>query len=244
MAGTAEAVAAATGGAAGAGAGAPASTGGAAAAKDTGAAAAAAATSVLGGDAAAAGGKTGDGKNPAATATSGPPEKYAFVHPDHEKGGKYDEPTIAAYAEVAREAGWTQEQAQKHLDRLTKTSRERAQQVMTDLKAQWQKEADDARTAERTKWIEEAKADKEFGGEKWDENRASALRFLEQFTDQPKELIADLDKAGIGFNLRFLKLLARAGKSIQGDKFVGTGMAATGGPAGDAKSFFANMKQG
>lgn len=243
MAGTAEAVAAATGGAAGAGA--AASTGGAAAAaaaKDAGATSAAAATSVLSGEA-AAGGKTGDGKNPAATATSGPPEKYSFVHPDAAKGGKYDEPTLAAYSEVARESGWTQEQAQKHLDNLTKTSRERAQQVMTELKTQWQKEADDARAAERTKWVEEAKADKDFGGEKWDQNRADALAFLQQFTDQPKELIADLDKVGIGFNLRFLKLLAKAGKAMQGDKFVGAGMSA-GAEAGGARSFFKNMKQG
>lgn len=129
------------------------------------------------------------------------PEKYEFTAPD---GREFDGETIAAYSEVARELGLSQEAAQKLLDRM-------GPQMAQRQEAQIQ--------AVRNEWTKAATSDKEFGGEKLSENLSVAKKALDAFgTPELRDL---LNTSGLGNHPEVIRLFFRAGKAISEDRFVG-----------------------
>ena len=121
------------------------------------------------------------------------PEKYEFKAPD---GREFDGETIAAYSEVARELGLSQDAAQKLLDRM-------GPQIQ----------------AVRNEWTKSATSDKEFGGPALAENLSVAKKALDAFgTPELRDL---LNTSGLGNHPEVIRLFFRAGKAISEDRFVG-----------------------
>ena len=129
------------------------------------------------------------------------PEKYEFKAPD---GREFDGETIAAYSEVARELGLSQDAAQKLLDRM-------GPQMAQRQEAQIQ--------AVRNEWTKSATSDKEFGGPALAENLSVAKKALDAFgTPELRDL---LNTSGLGNHPEVIRLFYRAGKAISEDRFVG-----------------------
>lgn len=129
------------------------------------------------------------------------PEKYEFKAPD---GREFDGETIAAYSEVARELGLSQDAAQKLLDRM-------GPQMAQRQEAQIQ--------AVRNEWTKSATSDKEFGGPALAENLSVAKKALDAFgTPELRDL---LNTSGLGNHPEVIRLFFRAGKAISEDRFVG-----------------------
>jgi hypothetical protein len=138
-----------------------------------------------------------------ATADAKPvvPEKYEFKAPE---GREFDGETIAAYSEVARELGLSQDAAQKLLDRM-------GPQMAQRQEAQIQ--------AVRNEWTKSATSDKEFGGPALAENLSVAKKALDAFgTPELRDL---LNTSGLGNHPEVIRLFFRAGKAISEDRFVG-----------------------
>lgn len=142
-----------------------------------------------------------------AVKASGAPEKYTFAAPD---GMTYDPEVLESFSGAAKEAGLTQEAAQKLIEKMAPaiTARQ-ADQVQ----------------AIRKEWLDASTADKEFGGEKLAENLGVARKALDNFGSP--ELRELLDETGLGNHPEVIRFMYRAGKAISEDKFVGG--SATGG---------------
>lgn len=152
---------------------------------------------------------------------AGAPEKYEFAAPE---GKSYDDKTIAAYSEAAKELNLTQEAAQKMLDKLAPAIHDRQ---MEQIKAV------------REGWAEASRTDKEIGGDKLTETLSVAKKGLEKFgTPELKTL---LDESGLGNHPEIIRAFARAGREISADKVV-TGNAVHGNApaANDPKSLYPN----
>ena len=134
-------------------------------------------------------------------APKGAPEKYEFKPVD---GRELDSETMSTFAEVAKEAGLTQDAAQKILDRMAPQMAQRQQAQIEAI---------------RNEWVAASKTDSEFGGEKIAENLATAKKALDQFGTP--ELRALLNESGLGNHPEIIRLMYRAGKAISEDKYVG-----------------------
>lgn len=134
-------------------------------------------------------------------AADGVPEKYTFTAPE---GKGYDPAILESFSGAAKEAGLTQDAAQKLIETMAPaiTARQ-ADQVQAIYKG----------------WQDASTADKEFGGEKLAENLGVARKALENFGTP--ELRTMLDATGLGNHPEIIRLLFRAGKAISEDKFVG-----------------------
>ncbi|HEV2133795.1 MAG TPA: hypothetical protein VGR47_05985 [Terracidiphilus sp.] len=135
------------------------------------------------------------------TAASTAPESYTFTAPE---GTEYDPEVLGAYAGAAKEAGLTQDAAQKLIEKMAPALA--ARQV-------------DQVQAIHKEWLDASTADKEFGGEKLPENLGVARKTLEKFGSP--ELRALLDETGLGNHPEVIRFFYRAGKAISEDKFVG-----------------------
>lgn len=140
------------------------------------------------------------------------PEKYEFKAPE---GTTYDPQVMESFSGAAKEAGLTQDAAQKLIEKMAP--------------ALVARQADQVAAIHR-EWLEASTADKEFGGEKLKENLGVAKRALDTFDPQPMgadgKLVATplrklLDDTGLGNHPEILRLFYRAGKAISEDKFVG-----------------------
>jgi hypothetical protein len=136
---------------------------------------------------------------PAAT-TSVVPERYEFKAPE---GTEFDSKVIEAYSGAAKQAGLSQDTAQKLLESMAPA-----------LAARQAEQID----AIHTGWTEASTADKEFGGEKFKENLAVARKGLEAFSTP--ELRTLLDDTGLGSHPEVIRYFYRAGKAISEDKVV------------------------
>ena len=145
----------------------------------------------------------------------GAPEKYEFKPVE---GRELDSETMSTFAEVAKEAGLTQDAAQKILDRMAPQMAQRQQAQIEAI---------------RSEWVEASKTDSEFGGEKIAENLATAKKALDQFGTP--ELRALLNESGLGNHPEIIRLMYRAGKAISEDTYVGRAASVGGKPA--PKSF-------
>ena len=148
-------------------------------------------------------------------APKGAPEKYEFKPVE---GRELDSETMSTFAEVAKEAGLTQDAAQKILDRMAPQMAQRQQAQIEAI---------------RSEWVEASKTDSEFGGDKIAENLATAKKALDQFGTP--ELRALLNESGLGNHPEIIRLMYRAGKAISEDTYVGRAASVGGKPA--PKSF-------
>ena len=155
-------------------------------------------------------------QTPAATATEAPasettttelpaapvvPETYVFTAPE---GKEYDPQVLESFSGAAKEAGLTQDAAQKLIDKMAPAIAARqADQVVAIHK----------------EWLDASTADKEFGGEKLAENLGVARKALDSFGTPTLSKL--LDDTGLGNHPEVIRLLYRAGKAISEDKFVG-----------------------
>jgi len=149
-----------------------------------------------------------------ADAKTSAPEKYEFAAPE---GREFDVETIAAYSEVARELGLSQEAAQKLLDRMGPTMATRQQTQIQAVREGWAKSSNE---------------DKEFGGSKLPENLSVAKKALDAFGSP--ELRTLLNESGLGNHPEVIRFFFRAGNAISEDRFVG---GSAGKPKGQPKSF-------
>jgi len=145
------------------------------------------------------------------------PESYEFATPE---GVEILEGAKEAYAEVAKELGLTQEQAQAAFSKL-------AAKGVENQRAQLE-------TVNRT-WVAQSTADPEFGGEKLQENLAVSKKALDTFGT--KELRDLLNESGLGNHPEVIRFMYRAGKAISEDTVI-VGKAPKGTKT-DAKDFYA-----
>lgn len=144
-------------------------------------------------------------------APKGPPEKYEFKPVE---GRELDSETMSTFAEVARDAGLTQEAAQKILDRMAPQMAQRQQAQIEAI---------------RKEWVAASQTDAEFGGDKIAENLATARKALDQFGTP--ELRALLNESGLGNHPEIIRMMYRAGKAISEDTYVGRAASTGGKPA-------------
>lgn len=138
------------------------------------------------------------------------PEKYEITAPEGFEG--IDEALLNDFTPLAKEAGISNEQAQKLADLYSK-------QVMAQEQAQeqqWFKQ--------REEWVNELKSDPEFGNgneETFRGNVGKAQLALEQFgTPALKQYLLD---TGLGDNVHVLKLMAKVGGALGEDSFISGG---------------------
>lgn len=117
------------------------------------------------------------------------PETYEFKAPE---GVALDEGAIAVFTPIFKEAGLTQDAAQKMVDTFATFQAERAAKQATD-------------------WLEASKADKEIGGTKFAESSALAqVAFAKFATPELKEFV---EASGLGNHPELLRMFVRIGKA-------------------------------
>ena len=148
------------------------------------------------------------------------PEKYEITAPEGFDG--IDEALLNDFTTLAKEAGISNEQAQKLADLYSK-------QLMAQAEAQeqqWFKQ--------REEWVNELKRDPEFGNgneETFRGNVGKAQLALEQFgTPELKQYLLD---TGLGDNTHVLKLMAKVGNALGEDSLVVGGASGAGKRAAD-----------
>jgi hypothetical protein len=128
------------------------------------------------------------------------PEKYEFKAPE---GSEFDPKVIEVYSGAAKEAGLSQEAAQKVIEKMAPALAARQLEQITAIHEQW-------RSA--------SAADKEIGGEKFQENLGVAKKAYDNFATP--ELRKLLDDTGMGNHPEVIRMMFRVGKAISEDKVV------------------------
>ncbi len=130
---------------------------------------------------------------------AGAPEQYEdFRIPE---GVEVDKVTMEEAMSAFKDAGYSQEQAQKAIDLHIK-----------NIQAQ-----QEAFVSTRKEWIEELKADKEFGGTQFESTVKSAQTALRKF-DTDGGMLKLLESSGFGDNPVVLRFLARVSKGMGEDE--------------------------
>lgn len=159
------------------------------------------------------------GKDGQAKPESKAPEKYALTTPD---GGRIDAHTLAAIEATARAQGWTNEEAQQHVD---------AHAAAIDTQS--------------AQFLEETTADPIYGGAQLEATTKLASAALDKLrpagTPRGDALRALLHRSGYGNHLEVVSLLADLGKLMAEDSTIGIG---TGGEKelDLAHALYPNMK--
>jgi hypothetical protein len=162
------------------------------------------------------------------SATPTVPEKYEFKAPE---GAAFDPGIVEAYSSAAKEAGLSQDAAQKVLEKMAP-----ALAARQDAQVQ----------AIHKEWSDASSADKEFGGEKLKENLGIARKAYDAFDPIPQgqtttPLRTLLETTGLGNHPEIIRFLYRAGKAISEDHFVG-GSAAVNTPRTLAEKLYGPNK--
>lgn len=162
---------------------------------------------------------TGTSKEPAskdgtATPESKAPEKYSLKLPD---GGRIDEHDLATIETIARQQGWTNDEAQARV---------------TEHAA-----AIDAQSA---RFLDDTKRDAAYGGARLDDTLKFATRALDKLrpkgTPRGDGFRALLDKSGYGNHIEVVSLLADLGKAMAEDGAGAGGAGSDSGETMDAAS--------
>lgn len=132
---------------------------------------------------------------------AGPPDAYQFKAPE---GLAYTEATTKAFADVAKEAGLSQEAAQTIYSKMG-----------TFLA---QKQAADV-AAVHDAWAAAAKGDKEIGGDKLDATVADAKAAVQRFGGDAATRA--LNETGLGNHPEIIRMMARIGRAIKEDTLEG-----------------------
>lgn len=154
-----------------------------------------------------------EGEKPEEKPASDIPEKYEFKAPE---GQELDTALLAEFEPLAREFGFSQENAQKLVDFY-------AAKILPRLEAK-QAEAWGTTAAG---WAESAKADKEYGGDGLAANLAVAKSALDKFGTP--ELVSVLNETRLGDHPELIRVFYRIGKAISDDSV----MSSNGGSGGD-----------
>lgn len=144
------------------------------------------------------------------------PERYEFAAAE---GKEYDTEVLAAFEDVAREAGLSNDKANLVLGRMSEM-----------LEARQQSQLETARAL----WLDEVRADREIGGVKLPENLAVAKRALQAFGSA--ELTELLNRSGLGNHPEVIRMFYRAGRALSEDGMVNGNK----GEALTAQSFYGN----
>lgn len=132
------------------------------------------------------------------------PDKYELKVPEK---STLDDSDVKAIETIAKENGWTQEEAQAALDRHNETLIEQS-----------------------TQFAEATKADKDYGGANLTQSQARAKAVIDSIRPashpRAKAFRALLDKSGYGNHIEIVSFLADLGKRLEED----------GGAAGDGTS--------
>lgn len=131
-------------------------------------------------------------------------EKAAAYDLKAPEGVELDKESIKAYADIAKEAAVTSEQAQKLLDWYAKTSQEKGNaqmKVWEDTNKQW---------------VDQAKTDKEYGGIKFDTSIKTAKAALAKFGNS--EFTEALKLTGMGNHPEMVRFLVKVSSAIAEDK--------------------------
>jgi hypothetical protein len=152
-----------------------------------------------------------------------PAEYAAFTVPD---GMQLDADALAAVTPIFKEAGMTQETAQKLID----VQSQLGQQAAAQQQAAW---AD-----QQTRWLSAAQMDEEFGKSKYDESIGLARRTLREVGTP--ELSKALDDSGMGNHPEFIRILWRIGKAI-GEDTISFGLTNQEGGKTLAERLFPNQ---
>lgn len=141
------------------------------------------------------------------------------------KGFELNKDLMAKFLPMAKESGLTQDAAQKFIDLYAAT--ELADSEGSEAK---RLEADKtAFTTQNETWQAQTKSDPEIGGAKFEESMQHVAVARDAFGNDA--LMALLNTTGIGNNVEVLRFMAKAGKAISSDKFVG------GGSGGGEKTY-------
>lgn len=128
------------------------------------------------------------------------PEKYEFKL---DGDAKLSEPMQKGVEGAFREAGLTNEAANKLLNSLVKSHQESQEAAVASM---------------RETWANEVKTDKELGGDNLNETLKYAKSALKEFGS--KELTDLLDASGLSDNKHFIRLLSQIGRKVGGDSIV------------------------
>lgn len=139
------------------------------------------------------------------------PEKYEFKFED---GVEVDAAALDAFAPVLKEAGLTQEQAQKLAD-VYASQMARVQESLVEQHAKQVQE-----------WAKSVRDDKEIGGANFDANIKVAQRAIARFGDA--ELKQVLDQYGLGNHPALVRAFLKAGREIKEDNLEMGGAAGNG----------------
>jgi len=154
-----------------------------------------------------------------AAAAAKVPDKYELKLSDGSPlDPKVDVDQIAAFAKAQ---GWTNEQAQKHLEHvhaiasgLTARQQEQQQKVFTDLV---------------TGWKAETLADKDLGGANQPKTEANVKRAMDRFAPEGSPFRKLVDDTGYGNHKEFVRFVNAIGAAMAEDKPLNQ----SGGPGQD-----------
>lgn len=166
-----------------------------------------------------AGAQAGDGnKAGAAAAASKVPDTYDLKVPEGAEK-HVDAADLEAWGKKAKEAGWSNEEAQQQLEAFT-------EQV----------------TAQVAAFRQVTENDPTYGKEHLEANQQLARRFIERVrpAGHPRTEAFNkfLDKTGAGNHLEFFAFFADAGKLIAEDRQPGAGAGAAGQPVSAAEKLY------
>jgi hypothetical protein len=131
------------------------------------------------------------------------PDKYDLKIPD---GAQLKPEQLEKIAQFAKEQGFSQEQAQKYLERENAVLTEYVNKQQEDFKAQTQS------------WVEQVKVDKELGGEKFQENMEHATRAFERFATP--EFAKIIKESGFGNHPELVRTFFKIGQAMKEDRMV------------------------
>lgn len=150
------------------------------------------------------------------------PETYTFTAPE---GPGYDPEVLASFSGAAKEAGLSQDAAQKLLGTMAPALAARQASQIEAIHKQW---------------VDAATADKEFGGVKLAENLGVARKALDTFGSP--DLRKLLDDTGLGNHPEVIRFMYKAGQALSEDNFVG-GRAPSATAAGKANVLYDKTPQ-
>ena len=155
------------------------------------------------------------------------PDKYEdFTIPE---GSEVDEAKLNSFAEVAKGAKLSQEDAQKFVDLYAATRKEAADE---QVKA-W--------ATVQEGWVNEAKNDPELGGDKFQETIVTAKNAIKILGSE--KLVEALDVTGMGNHPEFIRFFAKVGRAI-GEDQINFGRGGSGEtPKSPAEILFPNQNK-
>lgn len=138
------------------------------------------------------------------------PEAYKLELP---KDSLLNPAKLAEVAEFAKANKFTNEEAQKVLERESATIAAYVDEAKKQAEEAWNKTMED--------WINELKDDKEYGGDNFGKNAELSKRVVDRFADD--QFKKDLIETGYGNHPGFNRFMAKLGKAMSEDQFVTAG---------------------